>query len=72
MHSSYINRIENKAVKRALFVVLLNKFDRVGLCITVWDPYPIAVPKRHACTYGMPRPQALGETLRETSGSQFV
>jgi len=30
MHSSYNNRIENKAFKRALFVLLLNKFDRVG------------------------------------------
>jgi hypothetical protein len=30
MYSSYNNRIENKAFKRALFVLLLNKFDRVG------------------------------------------
>jgi len=30
MHSSHNNRMENKAFKRALFVLLLNKFDRVG------------------------------------------
>jgi len=30
MHSSYNNRIENKAFKRAVFVLLLIKFDRVG------------------------------------------
>jgi len=32
MYSSYNNRIENIVVKRALFALLLSKFDRVG-CI---------------------------------------
>ena len=30
MHCSYHNHIENKAFKSGLFVVLLNKFNRVG------------------------------------------